>query len=378
MLAIIHKRQRYRVYPTAEQAVRLDAWTHALRFLWNLAHEQRLEWMRKPRCERRYPTNYDQSNQVTPLRAELPWLADVPSQLCSTILARLHVAWRQCFGKISRAPRWKKRGDALSMGTSSRWHLVGTTLHFPKLGPIRAVVHRPLEGVAKSCTLLRDGDQWFASIVCEVTIPAPTPRTSPVVAIDRGITVLAATSDGELIANPRFGERSARRLARAQRRVARRKKGSANRAKAALAAEKIHRKIRRQRAHHHHVLSTRIAKSHGVVIVEKLNVAGLKQGSLGRVISDAGWSQLASMLRYKLAWTGGILVEVPAAYSSQTCFACGAIDRASRKGIVFRCTSCGHVDHADLNAAKVLKSRANRSALPGEGAACGRPVNQEI
>jgi putative transposase len=125
--------------------------------------------------------------------------------------------------------------------------------------------------------------------------------------------------------------------------------------------------VRRQREHVLHVESSRLAKSHGVVVIEKLNVEGMIQGHLSRSIADAGWSRFAEMLRYKLAWSGGTLVEVPAAYSSQTCSACGHVDAASRHGERFFCTGCGYADHADLNAAKVLKTRANRSGLPVDG-----------
>jgi len=132
---------------------------------------------------------------------------------------------------------------------------------------------------------------------------------------------------------------------------------------------RLHRKIRRQRAHVLHTLSAAYAKSHGTVVVERLQTANMLQNRpLARRIADAGWSRLVELLRYKLAWSGGQLVEVAAAYSSQTCFACGAIDAKSRCREHFRCTRCGHVDHADLNAAKVLKSRVNHSALPLEGA----------
>ena len=77
------------------------------------------------------------------------------------------------------------------------------------------------------------------------------------------------------------------------------------------------------------------------------------------------------MLRYKLAWNGGRLVEVPAAYSSQTCSHCGKVSALSRCGERFCCVFCGYVDHADLNAAKVLKQRfdapGNPWCLPAEG-----------
>ena len=366
---LVYKSFRYRVYPTPAQVARLDAWSDALRFLWNIANEQRLLAYSKPKCERRYPTAFDQINELTALRAELPWLADAPRDVSCQLLIELDCAWQRCFARLADAPCWKRKGRPvanLCEPHPKMWRLDGDCLHFPKLGPMRVIVHRPLEGARKTCTLVRDGDQWFAVVMCEIEIDPPA-RTAPVVAIDRGIAVLGATSDGEFIANPRHLEVTLAKLARAQRSVSRKKKGSKNQIKARVRVMRIHRKVRRQRAHYLHVQSARLAKSHGVVVIEKLNVAGMKQ-ALGRLISDAGWSILANQLRYKLAWSGGSLVEVPAAYSSQTCSACGCVDAKSRRSqSVFVCVGCGHSENADINAAKVLLTRANRSGMPVEG-----------
>jgi len=324
------------------------------------------------RSSKRYPTAFDQINELTALRAEAPWIADVPRNVCAQLLVELDKAWQRCFNRLSRSPRWKRKGRdylGLTEPHPKVWRLDGAVLRFPKVGNLRVVVHRQLEGTPKSCTLRREGDQWFASILCEVEVADPPRRTEPIVAIDRGITHLFADSDGKLTPNPRYLERTLKQLARAQRRVSRKKKGSKNREKAKRRVMRLHRKVRRQREHVLHVESARLAKSHGVVVIEKLNVAGMIQGRLSRSIADAGWSRFAEMLRYKLAWSGGTLLEVPAAYSSQTCARCGHTDGASRRGERFRCTGCEHADHADLNAAKILKTRANRSGLPVEGLA---------
>jgi putative transposase len=363
-----HKSFRYRIYPTAKQKDRFARWECSLRFLWNIAHEQRL--MGLSRTDKRYPTAFSQMKELTDLRADLPWLADVPRNVCGQLLTELDNAWQYCFKKINRAPRWKRKGrDFLGLKEPhpKNWRLKGSTLRFPKLGNLQAVVHRPLVGKPKSCTLRREGDQWFASLLCEIEVADPVPRTSPVVAVDRGITYTLADSNGNLTNNPKFYQRSLKRLARAQRIVSRRKKGSKNREKAKRRVMCLHRKVRRQRKHFLHVQSARLAKSHGVVVIENLNVQGMLRGRLSRSIADAGWSGFAKMLRYKLAWSGGTLIEVPAHYSSQTCSVCGYVDAASRRGESFNCATCGHVDHADLNAAKVLKNRANRSVLPVDG-----------
>ena len=77
---------RYRVYPTRAQVTRLDAWESALRFLWNLALEQRKIGLARPRDERVYPTAFDQINELTELRGALPWLADVPRNVADDII----------------------------------------------------------------------------------------------------------------------------------------------------------------------------------------------------------------------------------------------------------------------------------------------------
>jgi putative transposase len=235
---------------------------------------------------------------------------------------------------------------------------------------LRAVAHRPLEGKPKTCAIRRDGDQWFASILCEIEVEDPLARKTPVVALDRGVVCLTADSDGKVIANPRYLECSLGRLARAQRTVSRRKKGSKNREKAKVRVAALHRTVRRQREHLLHQVSHNYAKSHGIVVIEKLQIGNMikASSSLARGILGAGWGRLAEMFRYKLAWSGGSLVEVPAAYSSQTCNECGHVDAASRSSrSEFACTSCGLKDHADINAAKVLKSRWRPSAQPVEG-----------
>lgn len=389
---IIHKSFRYRVYPTPEQHARLKAWQDALRFLWNLAHEQRLMGLR--RTDKRYPTAFDQVLELRHLRAELPWLADVPRDVGGQVLFNLDQAWRRYVRRVSRMPRWrcKRHGPmGLCMSSHQSWRLDGATLRFPKLGPMRAVVHRPLEGKRKTCTLVQDGDQWFCSIVCEIDV-APPPQPG-VVAIDRGVTNVIADSDGRLVPGPIVSPLLGRRIRYAQRVVCRRSKGSKNREKAEHRVMRLCRKARRQREHFLHVESSRYAKSHGVIVLEDLKVRNMtasakgtveapgvnvrQKAGLNRAILGAGWGRLGEMLTYKATWNGGAVVKVPAAYSSETCAVCGHVDAASRNGARFQCV-CGHRDHADTNAAKVLLSRrADGEAVCRGSAAMGRPLKQK-
>lgn len=365
---IIHRTHRYRVYPTREQEERLSRWSDSLRFLWNLALEQRK--MGLARTDKIYPSAFDQQKEFTELRGQLPWLADAPYTSCSRLLVELDLAYQRCFKRLARLPGWKRRGrDSISFYEGpNRWRLKGSAVRFGKLGELRATIHRALEGRPRCCVLKRDGDQWFVFIVCEIQIDDPPVRLAPTLALDRGVTNLLADSDGNLTSNPKHYDKALKRLAHAQRAVSRKQKGSKNREKSKLRVMRIHRKVRRQREHFLHRLSSTIAKSNGVVVIEKLQVANMVRArGLSRSIASAGWSTFAHMMRYKLARVGGSLVEVPAQYSSQTCSSCGAVDATSRSADRFCCTACGYLDHADLNAAKVLKHRANRSVKPVDG-----------
>jgi putative transposase len=277
--------------------------------------------------------------------------------------------------KVSGKPKWKKKSDNISFteDASKTWGFRGNKLKFPKLPLIKIIQHRPLEGKPKSCTIKRDGDQWFASILCEIEIPDPKARTEPCVGIDRGIRNIIADSDHRLVTNPKFFDKQMKQLARAQRTVARRKVGSRNREKAKNKVNRIYRKGRRQRSHFLHVESTRYAKSHGVIVLEKLNIVGMANSKLARHIYNAGWGMFAKFLEYKLKWSGGSLIKVNPAYTSQTCAICNHIDRASRCGDKFKCTKCDHEDHADLNAAVNILNRASRSVQPVEGSSQRAP-----
>lgn len=382
---LIQKGFRFRVYPTREQEERLLRWESALRFLWNLANEQYRLGSARPKGERVYPSAFGQQRELTELRAEHDWLADVSRQAGASVLARLHDAWLRCWRAGAGEPRFKRKGVG-SVSIELEYRAVswrnGGHVRLEKLGVVRVAKHRQLAGRTVRVTVCRETDQWFAVFTQEIE-RIPPARLSGAIGLDRGVAALVADSDGKTIDGPRFAARSASKLKRAQRSLARTKRDSKNRAKARLRLARAHRKVRRQRAWLQHQISHDYAKSHGVVVIEKLETARMTRSARGTVeapgrnvrakaglnrsILDAGWSGLAEKLRYKLEERGGLLVEVPAAYSSQTCSACGVVDAASRRTqAAFCCTACGHSENADTNAARVILSRWNPPVQPVE------------
>jgi hypothetical protein len=244
--------------------------------------------------------------------------------------------------------------------------------------------------------LVRDVDQWFAHLTFEVETKDTAPTEGPI-AIDVGVEVAFADSDGALIPNPRLGEALAPTLAKRQRQLAKKQKGSNNRKKEKTKVAKVHRKLRRQRENFLHTWTHRYAKNHSVVVIEDLKLKNMtrsakgtaeepgrnvaQKAGLNRAMLDVAPGRLATMLGYKTARRGGLLIRVPAAYSSQECAECGHVSSENRPSrSEFCCVSCGHEAHADTNAAKVLLQRYTRRT--GGEAACGGtleagPMKQE-
>lgn len=368
-----HRTFKFRIYPTPAQEASIVRWNGALRFLWNLAHEQRLHGVTRPRSERKYYTAFDQIRQVTPIRSEFPWLSDVPRCVADHRLIELDRAWQLYFSKQMNKPHWAKKSKFVPVcAPVGGWRLRGNQLTFPKLGRVRVVKHRDLVGTPKTCALVRDANQWFVSIVCRVERAVTVP-TSAIVGLDRGCVNTVADSNGRILVNPKHRTTMYRKLARLQRAMKRKVYGSANRTKALCRLLVCHQKISRARHHFIHNISHHYANNHGVVVVEKLDVIGMSarhrgSNALSGMITDTGWGLLVEQLKYKLAWRGGSLIEVDPAYTSRMCSVCSAIDKRSRRTQdKFCCTTCGHTEHADVNAAKNIKSRASRAVLPVEG-----------
>jgi putative transposase len=406
-IVLIRRGERYRIYPTPEQITRLAQWDGALRWLWNNAHAERTAKLAAGYVQ---PTAFDQINDLTALRASTPWLADVPRNVCAQLLVELDKAWQWFFLKLADVPRHKRRsrGDRAPVIEPSvlcfRVEDKGRrgVIVFPKLGALLAVVHRPVSGKAKTCAIVRDGDQWFACISCEQEIADPIPSTKPAIALDVGIAKLVADSRGGFVENPKHAEKMQPRIRRAQRTVARRQKGSKNQQKAKARVARLQRKVRRQREHALHTASARFAKSHGVIIVEDLKIANMtasaagtvespgtnvaQKSGLNRSILGAGWGKFRTMLEYKVIPEGGVVLRRPAAYSSQECSECHRIDPASRPTqSLFLCTGCGYTANADTNAARTMLSRWEReTAVETTVAVCGgtaareRPAKQKL
>ena len=391
--------RKYRLYPTAEQAERLTAWGHTCRAIWNVALEQRrFVWEQRRRTIRAA----EQCAHLTQARADLDWVADLPAQCGQQILRRMDQAYDNWWnpGHPAGAPARRKRTGRMSIPFPGQ--AVGVTqlnrrwgaVRLPKLGWVKFRWSRGLGGLVRNATATVDGSgQWHLSFgIAAGASPAPA-NGLPGCGVDFGVACSAYVSDedeprlmpptltpGERVRLLGLERRKARQIAFAKRHNGGRYSSRLRRTLRQIAA--LSARQARRRLDFTHKLTTDLAKNHGWVGIENLNVIGMtasakgtssqpgiyvrQKAGLNRAILNNAWGQQRRQLEYKAPQHGGELRVVPAAGTSQTCSKCKVRDPASRPGCgrVFACTACGNTEHADKNAAMEIEERARRAVGP--------------
>jgi transposase len=207
----------------------------------------------------------------------------------------------------------------------------------PKVGWVRLRLSRAVPE-AKSYRITRDRvGRWYLAFAA-IPEPIPAPGTGEIVGVDRGITVAAALSTGELLTCPGLSEREQERLKLLQRRLSRCRRGSKRRRRVKAAIAKLYARVGDRRKDWVEKISTDLARRFDVIRVEDLRVAQMtrrpkpkpdpeRPGSylpnrrrakagLNRGILANGWGLLVRRLQHKAA---GRVDKVNPAYTSQTC-----------------------------------------------------------
>ena len=377
---------RLRAYPTRPQegrAVRLLA-DHC--DLYNAALQERREaW----RMGNRSVAYGDQSAQLKEIRAADP---DGQGRHSFTAqqqtLRRLNAVFAAYFRRVRDAkgkerrvgyPRFKprQRFDQVLFiaGDGAKWEPTNGSqwayASFQAVGRIKVSQHRPVVGRVKTLQLKREGRRWYLVVVTEIEVVA-LPTTGRAIGVDLGVARFLTTSDGEVVANPRFLDAAQERLVDLQRRKARAQPGSGNRSRLRRSLTKEWRRLRNQRRDFHHKTARGLVDTCDTIALEDLRVAAMTAAATGSVdhpgrnvaakaglnrsILDAGWTQFTSILAAKAESAGRRVVLVHPAYSSMDCHACGTRCTRPRQDAVV-CPVHGDLD-ADLNGARNIATRA--------------------
>ena len=331
-------------------------------------------------ASKKSPTAIELHRELNALKkTDVPWMYRVSKCAPQEALWNLDAAFQQFFRRcaLKKQGKWHGRLGYPRFKTKKKglgsFRLTGsivvsdTAIVLPRLGRLRLKEREylPTSGVKiLSATVSEQAGHWYVSLQVEEELAVPE-NTGPVVGIDLGVKQLATLSDGTVIANPRHLKRRLKKLKRLQRVVSRRKKGSKNRKKAVRKLARLHRQIKNQRRNTLHQVTTRLARTKSVLVIENLNVSGMLQNHrLAQAIGDVGFAEFKRQLLYRASWYGSrVILADRWEPSSKRCSGCGWVDAdLTLADRVYHCEQCGRELDRDLNAAINLEQLAGSSS----------------
>lgn len=384
----IKKAYRFRLKPTAEQALQLERIAGHCRFLWNKVLHLNLD-----RLQRKVPLIWyheaDYWSKLWKASDEYSFLQEAPAHCLQQKLMDLDKAWRDAFDKtqpLKRLPKWRKRDqhDSFRFPQACQIQLENRRVKLPKLGWIGFYKSQEIKGELKNATISKKSQDWYISFQVEENISFEN-SDSPSIAIgiDLGIKHFATLSNGSMIPAISSFKQNQKRLAKSQHSLARKKRFSNNWKKQKKEVQKIHSKIFHVRRDFLHKTSTKLSKNHAMIVVEDLKILNMSRSAKGtedapgrnvkaksglnKSILDQSFGEFLRQLEYKLGWHGGVFLSVNPQYTSQRCSTCDYTDRMNRVSQErFLCQKCHHEENADLNAAKNILAAGHAVLACGE------------
>jgi putative transposase len=350
---------KYRIYPDKETEHKLDDALDACRWLYNRLLEE-ISTSKKKGIQL---GNVDTQNMIPSLKLEMPELRNVYSKALQMVnntlwsnIRSLH-ALKKNGHKIGKL-RFKGNGWYKTLNYNQSGFKIDqdhSTLKLSKIGDIKIKLHRPIDGTIKGVIIKKSGDKWYALVQVEPELEQQIPDVKSV-GIDLGLNAFAVDSNGHVIENPRFAEKSSDKLKKIQKRLSRAKKGSNNRRRIVVRLDNAYEKINNQRNDFLHKLSRLYVDGYDTLCVEDLDVKGLKEKGnskgLHRNIHDASWSKFLFMLSYKAESAGKKLIKVDPRNTTQKCSCCGSIVKKDLSVRIHECSFCGFVCDRDYNASR--------------------------
>ena len=363
---IIHKAYKFRMYPTKEQEALIHKTFGCTRFVYNYC----LDLKRN----NKYLTKFDLMKELPNLKKEYLFLREVDSCSLQNAITDLMAGFRLFEKGIGSYPKFKKKGEKESFRTSFvtssykgtvyeniKVDLTKRVIELPKLKAVKIRGYRNLDklpGRILNATIREVGTKFYVSVCVEEEIEIQERSGSKAVGIDIGVKNLVVTSNHEYYGNPNYLDKYERKIQRLQQKLSRKIKGSKNYIKCKKKIEEVYRKLKNTRKKLVEKIVSNITKSHDVIIAENLQVKKMLERKnnrkhLRKEITNATFSEIIRILKYKCLWLNKIFIQVSPYYaSSQICSRCKNKESVMKDIRVreYKCSKCGLEIERDYNA----------------------------
>ncbi|MGD1807189.1 RNA-guided endonuclease InsQ/TnpB family protein [Dapis sp. BLCC M126] len=295
------------------------------------------------------------TNHTKPL---YPWMKNLSSKVYQYAFINLGEAFKRFFQGLGKYPRFKKKGkhDSFTIDNCGKpVELNGWSHKLPFIGIVKT--YEPIEATTQKITISRQASDWYLSCSYEFT-PDTTLKKTDVIGVDLGVKTLATLSDGKVFESVKSYQRFEAKLSRLQYLNRHKKVGYGNWKKAQRKIATLHRRIANIRKDALHKLTTYLAKNHGSIVIEDLNVSGmLANHKLAKSIANQGFYEFRRQLKYKCQWYSCELVVVDRFFpSTKTCSNCGHVQEMPLNLRTYDCPECGLSIDRDLNASINLRN----------------------
>ena len=346
---------QFRLNPTHHQNTLLNQTLETCRWVYNETLATRKNAWEQ---EQKSVSLYDTNKFLTSWKKDKPELSQVYSQVLQNVQERVDLAFKGFFRRVKLGekpgyPRFRGYGwyDSFTFKQYG-FTLADNGLLLSKIGAMKIIQHRAIEGKIKTLTIRRNRvGNWYACFSCEVE-PTQLPTSEKGVGVDVGLESFATLSTGEKIENPSFFRQDENELAKVQRKLSKAEKGTPEWAKRRKAVCHIHQRIANRRKDFAHKLSRQWVNAYGIIALERLSGKGMLQNHcLAKSISDAAWNQLSLFTQYKAENAGRECVLVDPRNTSKKCSRCGTLVEKNLSVRVHDCPVCGLKIDRDENAA---------------------------